>query len=201
MNVRRWLRACGNSISAAEGEVAGRIDQVRCVELALTERRGRKKPLRSSAGSHLHRLHHSGNPRYIQDALEVVGQHLKVHCGAHPPASGSGNGRPPSNASACRRLVRQCFFGWSLHRLPVESTLHNFQYMFVLPSSDAAIVAGRTSLLEMPARACAGPVHAQIHVFLNGFESKNCALTGGASILTTSCNVDEVAFGEDPFLP
>ncbi|MGF7135870.1 hypothetical protein P3T40_007382 [Paraburkholderia sp. EB58] len=48
-------------------------------------------------------------------------------------------------------------------RLPVESTLHNFQYMFVLPSSDAAIVAGRTSLLEMATRACAAQTRPGCH--------------------------------------
>jgi hypothetical protein len=53
----------------------------------------------------------------------------------------------------------------------------------------------------MATRAGAGPVHAQVHVFLDGLESKNCALTGGTSILIVSCNVDEVAFGEEPFLP
>lgn len=86
-------------------------------------------------------------------------------------------------------------------RLPVESTLHGFEYLFVLPSSDAAIVAGRTSLLEMATRACAGPVHVQIHAILNGLESKNCALASGASILIVPGNVDEVAFGKEPFLP
>ncbi len=68
-----WPRACGNSISTAEGDVAGRIDQVGRAELALIEHRGRKKPLGASAGSQLHRLHHSGDPQYIDDALEVVG--------------------------------------------------------------------------------------------------------------------------------
>jgi hypothetical protein len=41
----------------------------------------------------------------------------------------------------------------------------------------------------------------QIHVFLNGLESKDCVLTGGASILIASGDVDEVAFGEEPLLP
>ena len=85
--------------------------------------------------------------------------------------------------------------------LALQPTLHGLEYVFVLPSSDTTVVAGRTSLREMAMRAGAGPVHAQIHVFLDGLESKNCALTGGASILIVSCNVDEVAFGEQPFLP
>ena len=76
--------------------------------------------------------------------------------------------------------------------LPVKPTLHGFQYVFVLPSSDATIVAGRTSLLEMATRAGTGPVHLQSHVMLNGRESMNCPLAGGASILIASRNVDEV---------
>jgi parallel beta-helix repeat protein len=46
-----WPRACGNSIFAAEGEVAGRVDQVKCVELALIEHRERKTPLGASASN------------------------------------------------------------------------------------------------------------------------------------------------------
>ena len=84
---RGWSVLCvpgRNTISAAEGDVADRIDQVRCVELALIEHRGRKKPSRASTDSRLHRLHRSGDPRYIEDALEIVGQFLKAHFGAHP---------------------------------------------------------------------------------------------------------------------
>ena len=51
VNGRSWPRVCGNSIFAAEGKVAGRVDQVRCVELALIEHRERKKPLRASASA------------------------------------------------------------------------------------------------------------------------------------------------------
>lgn len=82
-NGSNWPRVCGNSIFSAEGEVAGRVDQVRCVELALIEHREREKPLRASASSHPHRLHHPGNPKYIHDALQVVRQYLETHFGAH----------------------------------------------------------------------------------------------------------------------
>jgi hypothetical protein len=69
----------------------------------------------------------------------------------------------------------------------------------VLPSSNTAIVAGRTSLLEMAAVAGARSAHPQIHVMFDGRESKTCVLAGGASILIVPCNVDEVAFGKEPF--
>lgn len=86
-------------------------------------------------------------------------------------------------------------------RLAIEPTLHSLQYMFVLSSSDATIVAARTSLLEMTLRARARPVHPQIYVMLNGRESKNRSLSRGTSILTVPCNVNEIALGKEPFLP
>jgi len=182
--------------------VGGRVNEVRCVELALFEHRERKKPLRASVPSHPHCLHCPRNRKYIHDSLEVVGQYLKAHFGAHPSE------RPCQEVCSTHPLLQRAedmFNGASSDghcvRLPVESTLHGFEYMFVFTSSDAAIVAGRTSLLEMATRACAGPVHVQIHTILNGLESKNCALSGGASILIVPGNVDEVAFGKEPFLP
>ena len=83
-NDRKWPRPFGNSIFAAEGEVAGRVDHVRYVELAPIEHCERKKPLRALASGHPHRLHHPDNPKYIHDTLEVVRQYLKTHFGAHP---------------------------------------------------------------------------------------------------------------------
>lgn len=69
---------------AADGEIAGRIDQVRCIELGLVKHRERSKPLRALASSHSHRLHHPGNSKYIHDPPKVVGQYLETHFGAHP---------------------------------------------------------------------------------------------------------------------
>ena len=86
-------------------------------------------------------------------------------------------------------------------RLPVESTLHNFQYMFVLPSSDAAIVAGRTSFLEMATGAGTGPVHPQIHVMFNSGKSIYGALASRASIQVAFRHIDEVGLREQTFLP
>jgi hypothetical protein len=82
-------------------------------------------------------------------------------------------------------------------RYPVQPTLHGFQYMFVLPSSDAPIVAGRTSRLERATRASAGPVHLQIHVVLNCREPKNCALASRAPVLIVLFDVDEAYLTRD----
>ena len=166
------------------------------------EHRERKKPLRALAPSHPDGLHCPTNPKYIHDSLEVVRQYLKAHFGAHPSK------RPGQEVCSTHPMLQRAedvFNGASSDghcvRLPVESTLHDFKYMFVLPSSDAAIVAGRTSLLEMTTRACAGPVHVQIHAILDGLEPMNGALASGAPILVVPCNVDEVAIGKEPLLP
>jgi hypothetical protein len=70
--------------------------------------------------------------------------------------------------------------------LPVEPALHGFQDIFVLPSSNAAIVAGRTSILRRATPAGTGPVHSQSHVVPNGIESMNGSLAGRASIQIVS---------------
>src|SRR5476651_1871816 len=134
----------------------------------------------------------------IHDALQVVGQYLKTHFGAYPSE------RPGQKVCGTHPLLERTEYmlnGTSADghciRLPVEPALHGFQNMFVLPSSDSAIVAGRTSLLEMATRAGTGPVHPQTHVMLNRRESMNCALACGASILIVPCNVDEVALGKE----
>jgi hypothetical protein len=85
--------------------------------------------------------------------------------------------------------------------LPVEPSLHGIQYMFVLPSFDAAIVAGRTSVLEVATGAGTRPVRSQGHVMLDGVEPMNGALAGRASIYVASCLVDKVGLREETFLP
>ncbi|WP_208459633.1 hypothetical protein, partial [Paraburkholderia bryophila] len=60
----------------SEGEVAGRSIKLDAFRLRQSNIRGRKKPLEASACSHPHRLHHPGNPKYIHDALQVVGQYM-----------------------------------------------------------------------------------------------------------------------------
>jgi hypothetical protein len=84
--------------------------------------------------------------------------------------------------------------------LSVQPTLHGLEYMFVFPPSDAAIVAGRTSVFQVATRTSAGPVHPQIHVILNGVEPMNGTFAGRAAIHIVSCDVDEVALGKETFL-
>jgi hypothetical protein len=99
----------------------------------------------------------------------MVGQYLKTHFGAQPSER---SGQEVCGAHPLLERTEDMFNGTPTNGhciwLPVEPTLHGFQYMFVLPSSDAAIVAGRTAFLEMEMRASAGPLHAQIHLMLNG---------------------------------
>jgi hypothetical protein len=105
----------------------------------------------------------------MHDAFPVVGQYLETHFGTH---SSKRPGQDVGGTHPVQERTEYMLNGTSADShyiwFPVESTLHGFQYMFVLPSSDAAIVAGRTSLLEMETRVGAGPVHPQIHVMLNG---------------------------------
>ena len=86
-------------------------------------------------------------------------------------------------------------------RLAFQPTLHGFQYIFMLPTSDAAIGAGRTSLLQVAFRAGTGPVHLQIHTVLNCREPSNGALPCRAPVLIVLFDVDEVALRKETFLP
>ena len=121
-------RVCGNAIFAAEGEVRGRVNQVRYVELALFEQCERKKPFRASASSHPHCLHCPRNTKYIHDSLEVVCQYLKAHFGTHPPE------RPGLEVCGTHPMLERAedvFNGASSDghriRLPVKPTLQLLQ--------------------------------------------------------------------------
>ena len=160
------------------------------------------RPLRTSASSHPHRLHRPRNLKYIHDSLKVVGQYLETHFRTHSPERPRQEvcGTHPVLERAEDMLDSTSADGHCL-RVPVQPTLHSFQYMFVLPSSDAAIVAGRTACLERAARACAGPVHPQIHFIFDSVKSMNGAFAGWASIHVVFCNVDEVALCKEALLP
>src|SRR6266702_7950800 len=53
----------------------------------------------------------------------------------------------------------------------------------------------------MATRAGAGPVNPQIHIMLNGRESKDGPLASRASIHIAFCHIDKVGLGEQTFLP
>src|ERR1700761_1105696 len=53
----------------------------------------------------------------------------------------------------------------------------------------------------MATRAGAGPVNPQVHVMLDGRESKDGSLASRASIHIAFCHVDKVGLGEQTFLP
>jgi hypothetical protein len=55
-------------------------------------------PLRASASNHPYRLHHSGNPGYIQDAPQVVGQYLKTLSGRESKNCALASGSEPWKA-------------------------------------------------------------------------------------------------------
>lgn len=101
---------------------------------------GRRTRLRGS--SHLHGLHRPGNPKYVHDSLEVIGQHLKAHLGTYSPER---PGQEVCGTHPVFERIEDMLNGTSAdgHRigLPVKPALHRFQRVLVLPSSDPAIVA------------------------------------------------------------
>jgi len=107
---------------------------------ALTERLEYNELLRESASSHPHGLHRPGKPKYIHDALEVVDQDLKTHFRAWP------HKRWDQEVCSGHPVVERTEFmldspsadGHCI-RLALKPTLHGFQNMLVVPSSDAAI--------------------------------------------------------------
>ena len=100
------------------------------------------KPLGASACCQLHGFYRSRYAKYVHDAFQVVGQHVEAHLGTHPPERSRQEvcGTHPVFERAEDMFDRTSTDG---HRvgLPVESPLHRFKYIFVLPSSDPAIVA------------------------------------------------------------
>jgi hypothetical protein len=100
------------------------------------------KPLGASACFQLHGFYCSRYAKYVHDALQVVGQHVEAHFGTHSPERPGQEvcGTHPVLERAEDMFDRTSTDGHCIG-LPVESSFRRFKYIFMLPSSDPAIVA------------------------------------------------------------
>ncbi len=133
----------------------------------------------------------------VHDAPEIVGQHVQRHLGADPferlhlevrcPHPGlDGAEGMLDRLAACAHLLG----------VRVEPHLDSLKKMFVLPAGDAALLAGRTLILDGAGLTHLGPIAIQRQLSLMALALADQALASGAEIDVLIGQVDKVLLSE-----
>jgi hypothetical protein len=133
----------------------------------------------------------------VYDAREIVGEHVQGHLGRNLRQSLHQEvGRTHPHLERAKGMLGRLAAHTHRTRVLVETLLHRFEHMLVLPSRDAPLRTRRAASFERAVRACRRPIATQrLAVLLVGV-TMGQLVTCRAAIDILGRQIDEVLLAE-----
>src|SRR6516162_5657130 len=153
----------------------------------------------SPPGLRLDRCNQRSRPHDVDDAREIVSEDVERHLGGHAwqPLHQKVGRSHPRLERAERMLDRLAPLAHFL-RVLVEPALDGFENMFVLPTRDPSLFAGRAAALESAALAGVGPIATQDQPIFLIRVAVDEPLTSRADVDVLVSHVAEVLLAKAP---